>query len=105
MVQYALDVIRACLTKDLKSALTERAFLFQMMIIAPNYCVLAVLFALSGSNAPTAVVMQDRGPYAQQLVQALAAAHSFHLEDVGAAQAASLMHAGEIVAIVTIPAA
>lgn len=104
MVRYALGVIWACLTKDLKSALTERAFLFQMAIIAPNYCVLAVLFALAGSNAPTAIVLQDRGPYAQQMVQALAAAHSFHLEEASAAQATALMNAGEIVAIVTIPA-
>jgi ABC-2 type transport system permease protein len=100
---HSLRVIWASLRKDLKSALTERAFLFQMSIIAPNYCVLAVLFALSGSSAPTAVVLQDRGPYAALLLQALSEAHSFRLQQTSAREAASLMSAGEIVAIVTIP--
>lgn len=104
MMGYALDVIWTCLKKNLKSALTERAFLFQMSIIAPNYCVLAVLFALSGSNAPTALVLEDQGPYAQHMVQALEHAHSFRLEETSAREAASLMDAGDIVAIVTIPA-
>jgi ABC-type transport system involved in multi-copper enzyme maturation permease subunit len=100
---HCLRVIWASLRKELKSALAERAFLFQMSIIAPNYCLLAILFALSGSNAPTAVVLQDRGPYAQLLLHALQTAHSFHLEQASAREASSLMSAGEIVAIVTVP--
>jgi ABC-2 type transport system permease protein len=104
VIRYAFGVVWACLRKDLKSALTERAFLFQMAIIAPNYCALAVLFALSGSNAPTAIVLQDRGPYAERMYTALAEAHSFHLEVASAEEATALMQAGEIVAIVTIPA-
>ena len=57
----------ACLKKDLRSVRTERAFLFQTIILPLNYHLLLILFALSGSNAPTAVVMRDQGPYAQQL--------------------------------------
>jgi ABC-2 type transport system permease protein len=100
----ALRVIWACLKKDVKSALTERAFLFQMSILPINYNLLLILFALAGSNAPTAVVMQERGLYARHMYTALAEAHSFHLEQASAGDAESLINAGEIVAVVTIPA-
>ena len=96
-------VIGTCLRKDLKSMLTERAFLFQCVILPINYTLLLMLFALAGSNAPTALVIQEQGPYAQQMAQALAQAHSFHLIEASAAQATSLLQAGEIVAVVTIP--
>ncbi len=99
-----LTVIRACLVKDLKSMLTERAFLFQCLILPMNYNVLLILFALAGSNAPTAIVMQESGPYAQQMYQALTLAHSFHLKPADATQAENLLQSGEIVAVVTIPA-
>lgn len=99
-----LRVIGACLVKDLKSMLTERAFLFQCVILPINYTLLLMLFALAGSNAPTALVMNDTGPYAQQMEQALAGAHSFRLISASTAQATSLLQAGEIVAVVTIPA-
>ena len=97
-------VIWACLKKDLKSVWTERAFLFQIVILPLNYNMLLILFALSGSNAPTAVVIANQGPYAQQFYTALAEAHSFHLQQTSADQAQALMQSGEIVAIVTIPA-
>ncbi len=93
----------ACLKKDIKSVLTERAFLFQTIILPLNYNMLLILFALSGSNAPTAVVMLEQGSYARQFTAALASAHSFDLQYATADQAQALMQSGEIVAIVTIP--
>jgi ABC-2 type transport system permease protein len=97
-------VIGACLVKDLKSMLTERAFLFQCVILPINYTLLLMLFALAGSNAPTAVVMNDTGLYAQQLYQALSDAHSFQLTEASPTQGSALLQAGEVVAVVTIPA-
>src|SRR6266849_1730202 len=94
----------ACIRKDVKNLLTERAFLFQCLILPINYNLLLILFALAGSNAPTAVVLQEQGPYAQAMVQALASAHSFSLSETTERQAEELMQQGEIVAIVTIPA-
>lgn len=106
MIRWLDTVIRvawACLKKDLRSVWTERAFLFQTIILPLNYNMLLILFALSGSNAPTAVVMRESGPYAQQFYSALAGAHSFRLQNATADQAQALMQSGEIVAIVTIP--
>ena len=103
-MRFFTRVIWACLLKDLKSMLTERAFLFQCIILPINYNLLLILFALSGSNAPTAVVMGENGPYAQQFYQALVAAHSFHLQTASASEASALLQSGEIVAVVSIPA-
>ena len=96
-------VILACARKDIKSVLTERAFLFQTVILPLNYNLLLILFVLAGSAAPTAVVMQDGGPYARQFYAALGEAHSFHLQLASAGAAQQLVNSGEIVAIVTIP--
>jgi hypothetical protein len=54
--------------KDIKSTLTERAFMLTSIIIPINFLLLFLLFALTGGQAPTAVVLKDNGPYAQQLL-------------------------------------
>ena len=59
---------------------------------------------IGGGYAPTAVVMNDRGPYAQQFYQAMSGAHSFRLQQTSAQEAQALLHSGHIVAVVTVPA-
>jgi ABC-type multidrug transport system permease subunit len=61
------------------------------------------LFAVSGGLAPTAVVMRDAGPYAQQFYDAMAHAHSFFLQKDSTQEAQALIQEGRIVAVVTIP--
>ncbi len=100
---YQLRVIWACLKKDVQSALTERTFTIIGVFIPVNFLILMSLFVLAGSNAPTAVVMQDSGPYAQQFYTAMSHAHSFHLQQTTAAEAQQLIETGRIVAVVTIP--
>src|SRR5579875_1638741 len=101
---YTLRVIWACMKKDIKSALTERAFTIISTLVPLNILILLSLFVIGGGYAPTAVVMEDTGPYAQQFYHAMSTAHSFVLQKVSAAQASSLMQSGRIVAVVTIPA-
>src|SRR5260370_40776485 len=88
---YSVCVIWPCMKKDIKSALTERSTLIQCSTLPVNYLILMSLFVLSGSNAPTAVGMQDTGPYAQQFYSAMSTAHSFRLQIMGAPQAHSLL--------------
>src|SRR5215471_16024638 len=99
-----LRVIWACALKDIRSALTERSMMVQTVSLPVNYLIMLSLFVLSGSNAPTAVVMQDHGPRAQEFVQAMAHAHSFHVEVMTQREADAQMQQGTLVAIVTIPA-
>lgn len=102
-MSYNLRVIWGCALKDIKSALTERVFTIVGVLIPVNMLILLSLFVLAGSQAPTAVVMQDTGPYAQQFYTAMSHAHSFRLQTATAQEAQDLIQAGKIVAVVTIP--
>jgi ABC-2 type transport system permease protein len=99
-----LRVVWACMKKDIKTALSERIFTIVGVFVPLNFLILLSLFVLAGSKAPTAVVMQDNGPLAQQLYTAMSHAHSFSLRHASAGEAHALLHTGKIVAIVTIPA-
>lgn len=101
---YTLRVIWACMKKDIKSALTERVFTIIGIFVPVNFLILLSLFVLAGSQAPTAVVMLDKGPYAQQFYTAMSHAHSFRLRTASTSDAQNLITTGKIVAVVTIPA-
>jgi hypothetical protein len=75
-----IRVIWAMALKDIKSSLTERAFMITSIIIPINFLLLFLLFALTGGQAPTAVVLKDNGPYAQQLLAAMEHSHSFVIQ-------------------------
>jgi ABC-2 type transport system permease protein len=101
---YTLRVIWACMKKDIRSALTERIFTIISVFVPVNILILLSLFVVSGGLAPTAVVMNDTGPYAQQFYNAMAHANSFVLQKATASQASKLIQTGKVVAVVTIPA-
>ena len=101
---FPLRVLWACLKKDLKSARTEPLYTLVSIILPLNVLVLMSLLVVSGGLAPTAVVMQDAGPLAQQLYAAMQGAHSFVVQQATSEQAAALIQQGRIVAVVTIPA-
>jgi ABC-2 type transport system permease protein len=99
-----LRVLWACLKKDLKSARSEPLYTLVSIILPLNVPLLMSLLVISGGLAPTAVVMQDTGPLAQQLYTAMNEAHSFVLQQATADQATALIEQGQVVAVVTIPA-
>ena len=101
---YTLRVIWACMKKDIKSALTDRVFTIVGVFVPVNILILLSLFVLSGGQAPTAVVMHDTGPYAQQFYSSMSHAHSFLLRITSASEAQNLISTGRIVAVVTLPA-
>src|SRR5215467_7777852 len=97
-VNFSLRVIWACLKKDLKSALTEPLYTLVSIVLPLNVLLLMSLLVISGGLAPTAVVMQDTGPLAQQFYTAMSQAHSFVLQQATASQAKALLQEGRIVA-------
>lgn len=101
---YHLRVIWACAKKDMLSAVSDLRYTSVTLYLPLNFLIFFSLFAISGGEAPTAVVLQDNGPYAQQLYTAMANAHSFQIRKVNVDEANRLMQDGKIVAIVTIPA-
>lgn len=100
----SIRVVSAMALKDIKSSLTERAFLLTSVIIPINFLLLFLLFALTGGQAPTAIVLEDKGPYAQQFVSAMEHSHSFIIRESSASDAENLIQKGLVVAIVTVPA-
>src|SRR5579864_7106767 len=103
-IGYTLRVVWACLRKDLKSARAEPLYTLVSIILPLNVLLLMSLLVISGGLAPTAVVMQDTGPLAQQFYAAMSQAHSFVLQQATIEQADALIEQGKIVAVVTIPA-
>ena len=81
------------------------------IIIPINFLLLFLLFALTGGQAPTAIVLEDKGPYAQQFLSAMEHSHSFIIQQTTNADAQqttnadaqNLMKKGQIVAIETVP--
>jgi ABC-2 type transport system permease protein len=102
-LDFLLRIIWATAKKDLLIAFTERIFTIVGVFLPVNVLILMSLFALSGGQAPTVVVMEDDGPYAQQFYAAMSHAHSFRLERANQAEAAALLETGKVVAVVTIP--
>jgi ABC-type transport system involved in multi-copper enzyme maturation permease subunit len=103
-VRHDLRVIRAVALKDVRSSLTERLFTVISILLPLNFLLLFLMFVLTGGEAPTAVVLQDSGPYAQGLVQAMQDSQSFIIQQTDAETAQRLLEQGRIVAIVTVPA-
>jgi ABC-type multidrug transport system permease subunit len=100
----SLRVIWACLKKDLKSARSEPLYTLVSIILPLNVLLLMSLLVISGGLAPTAVVMQDSGPLAQQFYAAMKGAHSFVVQQATAEHANMLIEQGRVVAVVIIPA-
>src|SRR5579875_1383860 len=103
-ISYDLRVILACMKKDIRSALSDRVFTIVSIFLPLNFLILFSLFVINGGLAPTAVVMQDTGPYAQQFYNAMAHANSFILQKMTFSQAQQSIEQGHIVAVVVIPA-
>jgi ABC-2 type transport system permease protein len=102
-MQNNLRIIWACAKKDFHTSLTERIFLLTLIMIPLQYLFLFIIFVLPADHAPTAVVMTDSGPHAQQLYGAMRGANSFSLFQTSAKDAQRQLEAGKIVAVVTIP--
>lgn len=100
----SIRTIWACARKDISVALTSKFAAIIALFLPVNVLILMSLFVLGGSQAPTAVVMNDRGPYAQAFYDAMSHAHSFRLQQTSDAEASRLITQGRIVAVVTIPA-
>ena len=76
-LRHDLRVIRAVAATDIRLTLREPLFAIIGVLIPINFLLLFLLFAISGGQAPIAVVMNDHGPLAQRFVQAMDGSHSF----------------------------
>ncbi len=83
----------------------QRLFLALTMLAASSLLVLVSLFALTGSDAPLAVVDEDHGEYARRFVDAMQRVpHAFALRPMNAAAAERALASGRLVGVLTLPA-
>jgi ABC-2 type transport system permease protein len=74
------------------------------LVLPLNLMLLMSLFALTGYNAPTALVMEEDTPRAREFVQALRDAHnSFALRPMDRQTAFDLVRRGRLVGVIEIP--
>src|SRR5437016_12442005 len=74
------------------------------LVLPLNLMLLMSLFALTGYNAPTGLVMGEDSPRARAFVQALRDAHnSFALRPMDREMALDLVRRGQLVAAIEIP--
>jgi ABC-2 type transport system permease protein len=102
-LRHDLRVVRAVAATDIRLTLREPLFVIIGILIPINFLLLFLLFAISGGQAPIAVVMNDHGPLAERFVQAISSSHSFVIHAATPADAESEIRAGSIVAVVTVP--
>lgn len=101
----ALRTLRAGFVLELQHCARSRLFLACTLLGAVNFLALVSLFGLTGSMAPTALIDEDGGVYAQAFVRALRGAHrSFRLRPMTEMDAAAGLKDGRLVAAITIPA-
>jgi ABC-2 type transport system permease protein len=99
-----LSVLSGSFRAELLHLLRARLFVALTIIQAVTFLFLVSLFGLTGSRAPTALVTQDKGPYALAFIAQLASTyHSFDLRPMDAASALAALHRGSLVAIITLP--
>jgi ABC-2 type transport system permease protein len=99
------SVLSGSFRAELLHLLRARLFVALTIIQAVTFLFLVSLFGLTGSRAPTALVTQDHGPYAQEFIAQLASTyHSFDLRPMDASSAFAELQRGGLVAIITIPA-
>jgi ABC-type multidrug transport system permease subunit len=82
----------------------DRKFAITATLIPLNYLILFLITVINGNQAPTVLVMADRGPYAQAFVRALRSTDTFNLQPMAAAPARHAFTHGKVVAMITIPA-
>ncbi len=99
-----LATIRGSFLAEIIQLTRSRLFVALTVIQAVTFLFLVSLFGLTGSRAPTAVIIEDRGSYAKDFIAQLAAAHnSFDLRTMDQASARAALARGDLVAIITLP--
>ncbi len=101
----ALRCVAAAARIQLRSFVRAPVTTLLALALPLNLLLLMSLFALTGYNAPTGLVMGEDTPRARAFVQALRDAHhSFDLRPMGRAAALDQLRRGRLVAVIEIPA-
>ncbi|HEU5381245.1 MAG TPA: ABC transporter permease [Ktedonobacteraceae bacterium] len=90
--------------KDLRLWLRQWYNIVAALVMPLTYVLVVWLGSAAVGASPVALVVDDPGPVAQQMAQALVTSDVFRLSIVNASTASQMYHNLEVVAVVTIPA-
>ena len=100
-----LNLITGGFFAELAQIRRARLFIALTVIQAITFLLLVSLYGLTGSRAPTAVVLSDKGPYGKIFMQDLAQDHhSFALTRMTLPEAMPMLRHGDLVAVINIQA-
>src|SRR5207249_8922697 len=103
MTSWTRAMLRAARDQMVSFARTPVTTIFAL-VLPLNLMLLMSLFALTGYNAPTGLVMGEDMPRARAFVEALRDAHnSFALRPMERDVALDLLRRGRLVAVIEIP--
>jgi ABC-2 type transport system permease protein len=98
-------LLLAAMRLELRQLRADGPFVGLTVLAAVSFLVLVSLFGLTASDAPMALVLDDRGPYARHFVKALVEVpHAFRLTRMTHEQASAALGEGRLVGAITIPA-
>ncbi|HMA33245.1 MAG TPA: ABC transporter permease, partial [Chloroflexia bacterium] len=93
----------AIVRKDLQIWLRQPTNVAATLVPPLAFLLIQAFGAAAVGRSPVALVIQDAGPQAAQIAQAIRAADLFRLQEVPAPQAQALLQNIDVVAIITIP--
>lgn len=100
----SLRVMLAAARLELQELQADRAYVLLTIIAAMSFIALISLFGLTASDAPMALVVHDRGPYARPFVESLVGVpHAFRLTRMTPERAAAELAHGSLVGAIVIP--
>lgn len=102
--------IRAMVRKDLTISLRNPAFVIITVIVPLVFVSLYALLVTVSTTQPVAVAQEGEGPHASRLVEVLRTMHNadgelFEIRTTDPAEAEEMFRAGEVGAVLTVPAA
>jgi ABC-2 type transport system permease protein len=98
-----LEAILAVVKHWLWISARNKKFVLTATLIPLNYMCLFLITVINGNADPTALVVADRGPYAQAFVRALRSTGTLALHELSAPAAARSYRSRRVVAVITIP--
>lgn len=99
-----IAMLLAAMRLEGQQLLRDKAYILLTLVAAMSFLALVSMFGLTASDAPMALVVDDRGPYVRPFVESLVEVpHAFRLTRMTPDHAGELLARGDLVGIIRIP--
>jgi ABC-2 type transport system permease protein len=99
-----VNLIATAFRLELRHLFSDRLYVALTVLAAASFLALTSLFGLTASDAPMALIVHDRGPYARPFVASLVEVpHAFRLARMTPERAEERLRRGDLVGAIIIP--